>query len=495
MVASRRAVLAHRATPSTTAAPTACVRIPSAFPSEQKGRPARSGSTLSAAERQRPLFLEPGADETLACWPARIEEGARQLKRTTISFFGNFGTQNLGNEYTLQAIIHNVHKYLPTAKVNCICTDPEDASARHNIPASPISYRYDKGYRSTVRSDTVIIRWLRRFLIRLPLELIQWLKAFRTLKGTSMLVMTGTGMLGDFGIGPFDLHYEILKWSILAKLRGTKLLFVSVGAGPIAHPLSRRIVKLAISLADYRSYRDSFSKEYLASIGFDTKDDFVYPDLAFSLRPRIPASGSRNSRVIGLGLMDYYGKGSALEYDEIAYQNYLDGVTTFVASLLDRKYTIRLLIGDVSYDKRVTGDVIKRLKERGTNYQEGQIIDDPVSSVEQLIAQLAETDIVIATRFHNLLLALMLNKPVVALSYHEKIASLMAGVGMAEYCQRIDQLDASRLMEQFNKLEQNAGTIKSMIEQRIGEYGRALEQQYAHIFNHLGAASPRMERE
>jgi polysaccharide pyruvyl transferase WcaK-like protein len=417
------------------------------------------------------------------------------LKRTTISFFGNFGTQNLGNEYTLRAIIHNVRKYLPDAEVNCICTDPEDASARHNVPAFLISYRYDKDYRARMRRDTLIIRWLRRFLIRLPLELIQWLKAFRALKGTSMLVMTGTGMLGDFGIGPFDLHYEILKWSVLAKLRGTKLLFVSVGAGPIAHPLSRRIVKLAISLADYRSYRDNFSKEYLASIGFDTKDDFVYPDLAFSLRPGIPASGSRNPRVIGLGLMDYYGKGSTLEYDETAYQNYLDRVTSFLAWLLDRRYAVRLLIGDVSYDKRVIGDVIKRLKEKGSNYQEGQIIDDPVSSVEQLIGQLAATDIVIATRFHNLLLALMLNKPVVALSYHEKIDSLMAGVGMAEYCQRIDQLDVGRLMEQFTKLEQNVGIIKPLIEQKTREYGRALEQQYTHIFSHLCAATTRVGRE
>jgi len=36
---------------------------------------------------------------------------------------------------------------------------------------------------------------------------VDWLKAFRTLKGTTMLVMTGTGMLSDFGIGPLDLHY------------------------------------------------------------------------------------------------------------------------------------------------------------------------------------------------------------------------------------------------------------------------------------------------
>lgn len=413
------------------------------------------------------------------------------MKRTTISFFGNFGTQNLGNEYTLQAIIHNARKYLPDAQLNCICTDPEDASARHNVPAFLISYRYDKGHRSRVRGDTVIVRWLRRLLIRLPLELIQWFKAFRTLKGTGMLVMTGTGMLGDFGIGPFDLHYEILKWSLLAKLRRTKLLFVSVGAGPIGHPLSRRIVKLAISLADYRSYRDNFSKDYLTSIGFDTKDDSVYPDLAFSLRPRPRAAGRGNSRVIGLGLMDYYGKGSTPEYDEATYQNYLDKVTRLAAWLLDRKYTVRLLIGDVSYDKRVTGDVVRRLKERDG----GLVIDEPVSSVEQLIAQLAATDIVIATRFHNILLALMLNKPVVALSYHEKIASLMAGVGLSEYCQRIDQLDVGRLKEQFDELEQNAGTIKPLLEQKIEEYGRALEQQYLHIFNHLCAASPRMGRE
>ena len=108
-----------------------------------------------------------------------------------------------------------------------------------------------------------------RLLVRAPLELLEWWKASQALQGTRMLVMTGTGMLSDFGIDPLDLHYEILKWSIVAKLRGAKLLFVSVGAGPIADPLSRWIVKRAVSLADYRSYRDDFSKEYLAGIGFD----------------------------------------------------------------------------------------------------------------------------------------------------------------------------------------------------------------------------------
>ena len=409
------------------------------------------------------------------------------MKATTISFFGNFGTQNFGNEYTLQAILHNVRKYLPDAKVNCICTDPRDVSIRHGMPAFLMSSRYARA-RPARGPDHSIIRWLRRLLVRAPLELLEWFKAFRTLKGTTMLVMTGTGMLGDFGIGPFDLHYEILKWSLLAKLRGSRVLFVSVGAGPISHPLSRRIVKWAVSLADYRSYRDSFSKEYLASIGFDTHGDFVYPDLAFSWAPatRGPSNRKGGSLVVGLGLMDYYGKGSTKDYSEEVYQRYLERAADFAGWLLERHYTVRLLIGDFSYDTRIKRDLLNRLKERGVKNQDGQIVDEPVSSAEELLAQLAGTDVVIATRFHNLLLALMLNKPVIALSYHEKIASLMSGVGMAEYCQSIDRLEPKRLVEQFLELERNIETVKPIIERKVEEYRSALDQQYARIFNRSG---------
>ena len=329
--------------------------------------------------------------------------------RTTVSLFGNFGTHNLGNEYTLQAIIHNVRKYLPQAAVNCICTSPREVTASYDVPAFPISDRLIKspaGKEWHVLNGAVA-RFLRRLFVRLPKEIIRWVQAFRTLKGTRMLVMTGTGMLGDFGIGPFDLDYEILKWSLLAKARGSKLLFVSVGAGPIADPLSRRIVQWALSLADYRSYRDDFSKEYLASIGFDTRNDFVYPDLAFSLAPELPGPSRRNGngRVVGLGLMDYYGNDPTGKSNEATYQGYLEKVTAFLAWLLERKYTVRLLIGDATYDTRIRGDVVERLRRRAVRYEERQIVDEPVGSVEELLGQLAATDAVVATRFHNLVLA------------------------------------------------------------------------------------------
>src|SRR4029077_15325068 len=157
----------------------------------------------------------------------REQWNPRMSRVPTITFFGNFGTHNLGNECTLRAIVQNTRRLLPTAVINCVCTGPEVTAETHGIPAFLVSYRFARSFRSPRGSDNAIKRLIRRLVVRVPLEVGEWRRAFRTLKGTDMLVMTGTGMLGDFGIGPLDLHYEILKWSIVAKLRGCKLLFVS----------------------------------------------------------------------------------------------------------------------------------------------------------------------------------------------------------------------------------------------------------------------------
>ena len=292
-------------------------------------------------------------------------------------------------------------------------------------------------------------------------------------------------MLGDFGISPFDLHYDILRWSVAAKLCRCKLLFVSVGVGPIFHPLSRRFVKAALALANYRSYRDAFSKDYLEGIGFGTDADTVYPDLAFSL-PSAQTDGGQESGgrapVIGVGLMTYYNKRSTAEGDETIYRAYIANVVKFVTRLLQRKYAVRLLIGDVMYDNRVREDVREALEAGGVKYDGTTVIDEPASSFEDVLSQLAATDVVVASRFHNVLLALMLARPVVAISYHEKVESLMTAVGLTEFCQNIDQIDIDRLCDQVNTSIDNAGTLKLQIERRTAVYRTELNEQYDRLF-------------
>ncbi len=63
----------------------------------------------------------------------------RVRKKPKITIFGNFGTENFGNEATLQAIYFNLRRLMPEAEFACICTYPANASTTHGIAAFPIS--------------------------------------------------------------------------------------------------------------------------------------------------------------------------------------------------------------------------------------------------------------------------------------------------------------------------------------------------------------------
>jgi polysaccharide pyruvyl transferase WcaK-like protein len=407
---------------------------------------------------------------------------SRHPGRRRFALFGMFGVGNLGNECTLQAMLANLCRHLPDARVLCICGGPDNAALRYKVPTCPIREL------SLPPTNSRAVRLLRRIVLALPMELYRWLRTFQKIAGRSMLIMTGTGMLSDVGIGPLGLHYDILRWAIAAKLCRCKVLFVSVGLGPIRHPFSRFLVKTALKLADYRSYRDSFSKTYSETLGCPHNADRVYPDLAFSLpRNLLPTRPPRRRRpmVIGVGLITYDGGRNILMDTQAIYQNYVANIGKFVQWLIEHNYTVRLLIGDAVYDNRVRQDLKAFLGQNGVNYTCGKIIDEPARSVDELLAQLAATDTVVASRFHNVLLALMLRRPVVAISFHEKVEALMSTVGLREFCQNIEYIDVDELIRQLVAIEENAAAVECSLENLSEVYRKNLEVQYKHIFDTL----------
>jgi polysaccharide pyruvyl transferase WcaK-like protein len=409
----------------------------------------------------------------------RSTHGKSVEKHPKLALFGAFGLGNLGNECTLQALLHNIRKYIPDAEICCICPGPDDVQLAYKIRATPI-----EDFKLS-HIDNWALRILRKIFVRVPLELFRWIRAVATLTDVDMLVMAGTGMLGDFGISPLGLHFQILKWTLLAKLSRCKVVFLSVGAGPLRQPLSRRIVKAALSLADYRSYRDSFSKNYLESIGFDTQRDHVFPDLAFSYPvAKLPQNSNNGSSraVVGVGLMTYFNRTGSSRQDDSIYCEYIAKMGDFVSWLLQKKYKVRLLIGDVAHDQPATHDLMAYIRKQGVHCENGAIIDEPAASVAEVLSQLAATDFVAASRFHNILLALMLAKPVLAISYHEKNDALMASAGLAEFSQDIERIEFEKLMRQFQELEEKKDCISLRLQRNADACRVALDEQYQNVF-------------
>lgn len=409
----------------------------------------------------------------------------RRKKPRRIAVLGVFGQQNLGNECTLDVFLRSCRKYLPEAKIKCICSVPEDTAARHKIPTFPMIAGYSQVWPGL---KNPVLKLARRVFVYLPLEAAHWFRAFRTLANTEALFVPGTGILTDTHSVAFGFPYYLFMWSVIATLRRCKVAYVSVGAGPIDRHLSRWFIKRALSLATFRSYRDFSAREYLIGIGFPAKNDPVYPDLVFNMP--LPESisrghGKKSRRRVAIGIMSYLGKSGPDKRDHGFDERYLEKVVAFAAWLVENHYDVRLLFGDIRYDPPALEYTRRLLTASLPPGDRCRVIDEPVSSTRELLSELAATDVVVATRFHNLLLALMLNKPVISISFHQKCNSLMSLMGLSRYCLDIDTLEVNQLIERFGDMEENARQLSLLIAARNEELRAALDEQDSAIFKLL----------
>jgi polysaccharide pyruvyl transferase WcaK-like protein len=123
-------------------------------------------------------------------------------------------------------------------------------------------------------------------------------------------------------------------------------------------------------------------------------------------------------------------------------------------------------------------DIYCKNGTKGLCSEDGRIIEEPISSVEDLLSAIAATDIVVATRFHNVLLALLSsNKPAIAISFHHRCESRMASMGMSEYCLDTNTLDSDTLIQKFC-LRLNAENVKSRMAEKAMEFRNQLDEQY-----------------
>ena len=166
-----------------------------------------------------------------------------------ISVFGNFGSTNPGNEATLLAVVSRLRRLFPECELCCICGSPEKVIAAYGIDAVPYTVRSARIW----NRQAPLRERLRQVLPGLREETREYMRAWRTLGGRDLFIVPGTGLLTDaWGISRWG-PYGLLRWSLIARLRGCRVIFLSVGAGPVHGRAGRLLLRSALSLASYRS--------------------------------------------------------------------------------------------------------------------------------------------------------------------------------------------------------------------------------------------------
>ncbi|WP_459248008.1 polysaccharide pyruvyl transferase family protein [Streptomyces youssoufiensis] len=389
-----------------------------------------------------------------------------------VGLFGLLGSGNVGNDGSLEAVLGYLAAEHPGAVVDAMCGGADDVALRYRIPATRLNW-YRGEYRTASRAGAIAAKGVGK--------LVDAARTAGWVRRHDVVIVPGTGVLETtLPLRPWGFPYSLFLLCAAGRLLGTRVALVSVGAGRIGNRPTRALVRWSARLAGYRSYRDAMSRDAMRATGVDTARDGVYEDLVFALPT--PASGpSGPPGTVCVGVMAFHGSNDDRARAEEIHRRYLDGTTAFVRALVADGRPVRLLTGD-EVDRPVVAAIL-------------DAVDSPLvtaaetASLADLMKEMAVADAVVATRYHNLICALKVGTPTLALSYSGKSDALMARMGLGTYCHPARDVDAGRLLAQFRALERRSAELRRTLTERNVAAARRVERQFAALTESLFPAT------
>lgn len=305
--------------------------------------------------------------------------------REYVVISGYYGFDNLGDEAILEQLIAEVQRLVPDkSKIVVLSQNPEKTQAVFGV--------------------TAVNRW----------KILDLRPVFSRAK---LFISGGGGLFQDSSSVKSVVYYFAL--AMMAKACGAPMVIYAQGVGPLRHPLSVMLTRMAMTSAREIAVRDSDSVNLLKSWGLQharlTADpvwclqESELPDKMQSAIENLPAERF----LLGLSLREspYVSKSMVEKFAESMAQ-----AAPANAVLLPLELQIK-------QDRDLLQAFCAVWKARGL-----EVLTLDYTSLErpsQWISLLSKLDLVAGMRFHALLMALKSGVPCVGLAYDPKVSYLM----------------------------------------------------------------------
>jgi len=358
------------------------------------------------------------------------------------------GWGNLGDEAILQATFQALRDRWPRVDLRAFTLHPAKTASNHNVEAEPLTgvsrplfcaprteeplvVRAAQSVARRTRRVPVVwrlSRWVSSCIADLVFEARSVARARRWLETADLVLASGGGQLDDVWGGAWGQPYALARWAWQAKRAGVPFAFLSVGFGGASSWLSRRFLRYAVENSTYCSVRDQGSRALTKGIGV-RKDIGVVPDLAFSLDCDQSTTSERPGFDIGVSPMTYLRPGSWPGADRLEYERLVGLWADIVSSIVSEGNRAKLFVS-APEDMVAVNDVWDRLSEEtraGTSIHQA-------ANPDSLLDFYRGVDVVISSRLHGVVLAMVAGRPVVALSHERKVRTVMQDAGASASC-------------------------------------------------------------
>jgi len=283
---------------------------------------------------------------------------------------------------------------------------------------------------------------------------------------------------GELGESLLGIEYFLALISMACLITRTPFVLLAVGVSPLRRRSLRWFAGLACRAATYRTYRDVYSRRAAVGMRIGAEDDGVFSDIVFAFDQ--PAHGDRSveSRVsalnVGLGVMSFYGRhpSRSPEVNRTAHERYVSAMAILARRLILHGHQVDVYIGDEA-DLAVADELTRRVASHVPDGSRIAVVH--AAEFISLVHAMASADVVVASRYHNLIAGVIASRPVVALAYAEKSSDLMRRYDETVAVD-LDALDADTVFEAVDDfLHLDPGAARS---RRAA--GRASMQGAAH---------------
>lgn len=369
---------------------------------------------------------------------------------------GSYGQGNTGDEAILTAILDQLRRRMPDARLVVVAGDSETIRRQFGV-------------------ETV---WWG-----------DWAGIAQAVRQSDMVIQGGGGIFFDysgfhawklFENGAPDLaHYG--GFSLLANLYRKPFMVYGVGVGPLMTDAGREMVKVAHSLANKITVRDVESKSSLEELGIESNRIEVTADPAFSMRPADEGRAREILSENGIDCSRPVIAVTARPWDyEITQSEWERSLADAVSELAQSKQAQILLI---PFHKGYDDGPLLRIRERltaGEVFVLGNVpgnagnVPGNQYAPNEIAGIIGACDLLIGMRLHSILFAIATGTPAIALAYDPKVRSLARRIGHEEIC--VDLADLS--------------SLKSVID-NVWERREELSRDFARAGVEMGLVSER----
>lgn len=406
-----------------------------------------------------------------------------------VGLLGEFGTGNTGNDATAAVTVARLRSALPDIDLRLITT-VEDTR--------PVAQAFGVDVVTLFRNRAT---WTRRGLARRVMR--PWhaardmVRTWAVARGVDVIVVGGGGVFEAEAVsGPsgWIAMAGLLALTVASSVGHHRIAFVGIGGTYLPTRAERGMLALSMRRADYRSFRDEGSLHAVEQMGGAGPSDHVTADLVFAVdlpvvphpaqlaeepasanpdaateRVVVDPSAPRSGRRIAMGVMGF----AWIARDDqgiSAADPYVQALAGATALLVEQGDEVVVFCGDTA-DRPVIDQVVNVARARLVHDNHGDLTAAVTSQLsvafDDHLSEVNRADVVICSRFHNVVAAMLLERSTVAVADRIKVRDIMEHAGLGDYVLEARGLTSVELVRCIRRAQARQADIRVALDSTV----------------------------